>query len=306
MSQKTLTNVAASISQKLLNRSRENKEDFQLVLTRYALERLLYRLSQSKYANEFILKGALLFLVWTDEPYRPTRNLDLLGFGESSTSQLTTVFRTLCNMKQDDGLVFEAETISAEEIRGQQEYDGIRVTLTVHLGQASIPLQIDVRFGDVVTPRPEQAEFPTILDMPPPSILTYSKDSVIAEKYEAIVRLGIANSRMKDFCDVWMLSETFSFNGATLVEAIESTFARRKTDLPMGEPVALTSDFARDMVKQTQWTAFVNRSRLSVSVGMLDSITTSIRAFLLPPTESLVKEVSFHLGWIPGEPWKKG
>lgn len=209
-------------------------------------------------------------------------------------------------MKQDDGLAFEADSISAEEIRGQQEYDGIRVTLTVNLEQASIPLQIDVGFGDVVTPNPEQADFPTILDMPSPSLRTYSKDSVVAEKYESMVRLGIANSRMKDFCDVWMLSEVFSFNGTTLAKALQSTFTRRRTALPTGEPIALSKDFAEDAAKQAQWTAFVNRSRLSVSTGTLASITTCIRTFLLPPTESLVKGEPFHLDWMPCGPWKKG
>jgi predicted nucleotidyltransferase component of viral defense system len=306
MSQKTVTNIAISIRQKLLNRARERNQDFQLILTRYALERLLYRLSQSEHANEFILKGALLFLVWTEEPYRPTRDLDLLGFGESSTNRLTAVFRTLCNIKQDDGLIFEPESVSAEEIRGQQKYDGIRVTLAVNLEQARITLQIDVGFGDVVIPSPGRAEFPTILDMPPPSIRIYSKDSVIAEKYEAMVRLGIANSRMKDFCDVWMLSETSYFNGTTIAEAIRSTFARRKTDLPISEPIAFTTDFAEDTAKQLLWTAFVNRSRLIAPAGSLDSITTSIRAFLLPPTRNLLKGEPFDLDWAPGGPWKKG
>ena len=142
--------------------------------------------------------------------------------------------------------------------------------------------------------------------MPSPFLRVYSKNSVVAEKYEAMVRLGIANSRMKDFCDVWMLSKTFGFRGATLAEAIKSTFAGRKTDLPTDEPIAFSKDFSEDAAKQAQWTAFVKRSRLSVSAGTLDGITTSIRAFLLPPTESLVKGKPFLFDWMPGGPWKKG
>jgi predicted nucleotidyltransferase component of viral defense system len=306
MSQKTLTNVAASIRQKLLNRSRERKEDFQLVLTRYALERLLYRLSQSKYADEFVLKGALMFLVWTDEPYRPTRDLDLLGLGENSSSRLTTVFRALCNMKQNDGLVFKPESITAEEIRAQQEYEGIRLTLTVQLEQASIPLQIDIGYGDVVIPTPEQIEFPAILDMPSPSLRAYSKDSVVAEKYESMVRLGIANSRMKDFCDVWMLGRTFDFKGTTLANAIQSTFTRRRTPLPVDDPIALSKDFSEDAMKQTQWKAFFNRSQLSLPAITLDTVTQAIRLFVLPPTQSLVKRGTFDLHWGPGGPWSIG
>jgi len=155
MTRQAVRNISASIRQKLLDLSRERGEDFQFTLTRYTIERLLYRLSLSEHANDFILKGALMFLVWTDEPYRPTRDLDLLGFGTSSIERLISVFRSLCSIDQNDGIVFDADSVSAEEIREQQEYDGIRVSLSAKLEQASIVLQIDVGFGDVVMPEVE-------------------------------------------------------------------------------------------------------------------------------------------------------
>lgn len=303
MSQETLTNVAASVRQKLLNRSREQKEDFQLVLTRYALERLLYRLSQSKHVDEFVLKGAFMFLIWTDAPYRPTRDVDLLGFGNSSAEQLISVFKTICDANKDDGLIFETESLSAEEIREQQEYNGIRLTLVACLEQAEIPLQIDVGFGDVVIPTPQHVNFPTILDMPPPSLRVYSKESVISEKYEAMVRLGIANSRMKDFYDIWVLSENFDFEGLMLAKAIKATFSTRQTALPENTPVAFSGDFSGNPAKQAQWKAFTSRSMLKIQTDTLESIIANICSFLVPPTEALLKKKPFALNWSAGKGW---
>ena len=305
MIQETLTNVAASVRQKLLNRSREQKEDFQLVLTRYALERLLYRLSKSKHVDEFVLKGAFMFLIWTDAPYRPTRDVDLLGFGNSSAERLIGVFKTICDTNKDDGLIFETESLSAEEIREQQEYNGIRLTLVARLEQAEIPLQIDVGFGDVVTPTPKYVDFPTILDMPPPSLRVYSKESVISEKYEAMVRLGIANSRMKDFYDIWVLSKDFDFEGLMLAKAIKATFSTRQTALPKNTPVAFSGDFSGNPTKQAQWKAFTSRSRLKIQTDTLESIIANIYSFLVPPTEALLKKEPFTLNWSAGKGWTK-
>lgn len=305
MSRETLTNVAASVRQKLLNRSREQKEDFQLILTRYALERLLYRLSQSRHVDEFVLKGAFMFLIWTDAPYRPTRDVDLLGLGNRSTERLIGVFKTICDENYDDGLIFETEFLSAEEIREQQEYNGIRLTLVARLEPAEIPIQIDVGFGDVVTPSPKHADFPTILDMPPPSLRVYSKESVISEKYEAMVRLGIANSRMKDFYDIWVLSRDFDFEGLMLARAIKATFSTRQTALPGNTPVAFSRDFSGNQAKQAQWKAFTSRSRLKTQTDTLESIIANIYSFLVPPTEALLKKKPFTLNWSAGKGWTK-
>lgn len=296
--------MAASVRQRLLNRARERSEDFQLVLTQYALERFLFRLSESKYADDFVLKGAFLYLIWTDQPYRPTRDLDLLGFMDNSSERLIAVFKDLCNMKEDDGLVFEVDSLSAEQIREGFEYNGMRVTLMARLEAARIPLQIDIGFGDVVTPRPRHANFPTILNMPTPRIRAYPKESVISEKYEAMVRLGIANSRMKDFYDIWILAREFDFHGQSLARAIKATFKRRKTGIPENTPLALSSDFHQDSVKIAQWRAFLNRTRLKIPPGTFQDVSDLIWSFLLPPTEALNQGKPFKLLWTAGGPWK--
>jgi len=296
-------NIAASVRQRLLNRAREQKEDFQLVVTRYALERLLFRLSQSQHADSFILKGAFMFLIWTDEPYRPTRDLDLLGSGDNSTERLSDVFKELCSISQDDGLVFVADSVSAEEIREDHEYDGVRVTMESRLGAAMIPLQIDIGFGDAVTPQPTYESFPTLLDMPAPRLKTYPRETVVAEKYEAMVRLGIANSRMKDFYDVWILLREFDFRGSILCEAIQTTFERRKTPLPKSTPLALSREFSQDPVKQAQWKAFSSRTQLKIPTDELERVIAEIHSFLFPPTEALVQDRQFNLFWPAGGPW---
>jgi len=304
MNHQRARNTAASVRQKLLNHARERGEDFQLVLTQYALERFLFRLSQSKFTDDFILKGAFLYLIWIDQPYRPTRDLDLLGFVENSSEQLLTIFRDLCDMSIDDGLVFDADSLSAEQIREDLEYKGLRMTLMAKLEMARIPLQIDIGFGDVVTPRPKYKNIPTILKMPEPRIRTYPKESVISEKYEAMVRLGIANSRMKDFYDIWILAREFDFQGQSLSRAIKATFSNRKTALPDNIPIALKTDFHQDPMKRSQWKAFLNRSRPRIPPGDFKDIINLIHSFLMPPTLALNQSKPFKMMWPAGGPWK--
>jgi len=304
MKRQRIQNRAASVRQKLLNRTRERDEDFQLVLTQYALERFLFRLGKSKYANDFVLKGAFLYLIWVDQPYRPTRDIDLLGFVENSSERLITVFKDLCGMDEDDGLVFESHSLSAEEIREDLEYNGLRITLMAKLEVAKIPLQIDIGFGDVVTPGPKYENVPTILDMPAPRIRIYSKESVISEKYEAMVRLGIANSRMKDFYDVWILAKEFGFHGQSIARAMRATFRRRRTVLPKYIPAALSPDFHQDPVKQGQWRAFLARSRLRIPPSDFEDVIDLIDSFLMAPTEALNHGKQFKSVWPAGGPWE--
>jgi len=305
MSRERPQDIAASIRRKLLNRARDRKEDFQLLLTRYAIERLLYRLSKSQYAESFVLKGAFMFLIWTSEVYRPTRDLDLLGFGDSSIARIVAIFKELCEIRQNDGLVFVPNSVSAAEIREGHEYEGVRVTMESHLGEARIPLQIDIGFGDVVIPQAIFESFPTILDMPAPRLRTYSRDSLVAEKYEAMVRLGIANSRMKDFYDIWILLREFHFEGTTFCNAIQTTFESRKTPLPETIPLALTSEFSKDPAKRGQWRAFSSRARLRIVADDLESVIGQISSFLFPPTEALVKGKQLKAFWPAGGPWRE-
>jgi predicted nucleotidyltransferase component of viral defense system len=297
-------NVTASVRQRLLNLSRKAGEDFQLLLTRYAVERLLYRLAESEYAPRFVLKGAMLFTLWTGEMHRPTRDLDLLGFGDSSEGELATVFRSLCSAAvAADGLTFLADTVNIEPIREDQEYGGQRVTMVVQLGSARMDLQVDVGFGDAITPQPESITYPVLLGMDPPRLRAYPRETVVAEKLEAMVKLGLTNSRMKDFYDLAILARTFPFTGPILRDAITATFTRRGTAMPTASPVALTEAFAKDDTKQKQWQAFRKRSGVGEKVGDLQEIVAEIAAFLGHPLAAAAERREFSLVWKPGGPW---
>ena len=232
MSEQRPSNRAASVRQKLLNLARERGEEFQFVLTRYAIERVLYRLSRSAHADRFVLKGAMLFELWTGQTHRSTLDVDLLSEVSNDVDRLLAVFREVVAAEvEDDGLVIDPASVRGEQIREDQHYQGVRLTATATLAGARIPLQIDIGFGDAVVPGPQQAEYPTLLDSSPPRLWVYPKETVVAEKFEAMVSLGIANSRMKDFYDLYVLSERFDFDGDLLARAIAATFARRRTAL---------------------------------------------------------------------------
>ena len=244
-------NLPASVRIRLLDRARKAGEDFQLLLTHFVIERLLYRLSQSDWRDEFVLKGAMLFRVWTDKVHRPTRDVDLLGRGDHSVSHVRQVFQNVCALAvEDDGLVFDADSVTAERIKEDQDYEGVRVHCRVRLENAEIVLQIDIGFGDAVTPRSTRITYPAMLEFPAPDLSAYPRQTVVAEKFQAMVALGIANSRMKDFYDLWVLARTFEFDGPTLSRAIQATFRRRKTDVPATPPLALTAAFATDAQSQ--------------------------------------------------------
>jgi hypothetical protein len=302
VTKRSLSNLPASVHQRLLTLARATGDDANVILSRFATERLLYRLAQSPHANQFVLKGAVMFLVWTRNMYRPTMDLDLLGFGEDSVARLEQVFRDCCGLlTEPDGLIFDAGSVTATLIREGQEYQGKRVTLRSFLGKARIPVQVDIGFGDVISPRPDHIVFPTLLDFPAPEIQAITRESAIAEKFHAMAVLGIANSRMKDFSDVWTLSRLFEYDGRALAEAIAATFLRRRTVLPSEIPLALTPAFAEDRQKQVQWDAFQRKSRLS-RVPLAD-IIARMAVFLLPV---LAREASTPTGntrWAKGGPW---
>jgi hypothetical protein len=306
MTRKNPKDTAASVRQRLLNLSRRSGEDFQRLLTRYAMERLLDRLSRSEHAPQFVLKGALLFALWTGEFHRPTRDIDLLGFGDSSAEGLAEVFRSLCAAEAaDDGLVFSAATVSVEPIREDQEYGGQRVKLETRLGRARIDLQVDVGFGDAITPQAESVEYPTLLGMESPRLRAYPRETVVAEKLEALVKLGMANSRMKDFFDLAVLGRSFAFSGPVLRDAIVATFRRRGTALPTELPVALSDSFAKDGAKRTQWKAFVNRNGLEGRLGDLGQVVGELAEFLGPPLIVAAKGEGYEWRWDPAGPWRR-
>ena len=304
MSKDRPRNVAASVRQRLLTRSREQGEEFQLVLTRYALERLLYRLSQSPHRDVFVLKGAMLFRLWTDQPHRPTKDLDLLGYGELSIERFEGIFRDVCGQAvDDDGLRFEPDSVRGERIREDQEYEGLRIHCIALLERARVTIQVDIGFGDAITPAAVAVVFPTLLDFPAPTLRAYPRETVVAEKYQAMVSLGIANSRMKDFYDIWVLARQFAFAGTTLGSAIRATFVRRKTALPTKPPLAWTPTFYDDATKKQQWQAFLKKSKLDVGGAALEQVCLFLKNFLMPPTQALHAGEDFFPTWPPAGPW---
>jgi Nucleotidyl transferase AbiEii toxin, Type IV TA system len=285
---KPIANIAASIHQRLLNLARERQEDFGLVLTKYGLERVLYRMAQSRHREVFVLKGALLFELWTEQRYRPTRDADFLAHGDNSPERFRAVFKEICQIKvDDDGITFDADTITVERITEDADYEGLRIKFIGYLDNARVPIQIDLGFGDVITPGPVETEVPSMLDLPKARLLTYPRESVVAEKFEAMISLGLANSRMKDFYDIWSLSHEFEFEGGSLSEAIKKTFAKRGTQLPVGTPAVFTREFFEDEHKKKQWAAFRNKNRGYVAEVSLETVCKEIERFVMPLVEGL-------------------
>ncbi len=290
-------NIGASVRARLLERARAEKTDFQILLIRYALERLLYRLGVSDRRERFVLKGAMLFATWLDDPFRPTRDLDLWAHGGPDTAAVAESVRTICSVDiPDDGVVFDVEAIEAVPIRGAAEYPGVRVRTCATIDGARLPIQIDVGFGDVITPKAIEMEYPTLLEAPAPSLFAVPPETVVAEKTEAIVSLGIANTRMKDFYDLWMISQTFTFDGPVLSDAIRQTFERRRTSLPKQAPVGLRDTFVLE--KDVQWRAFLTRERLETAPASFVQVISDLRTFLQP----VLTQAGIG-SWPPGGPW---
>jgi predicted nucleotidyltransferase component of viral defense system len=283
-----MTNPAAarvaSIRHRLLNIAREKGEEFQLVLDRYAVERMLYRLSVSRHRDDFLLKGAMLFRLWFDHGHRPTRDADFLGFGPPEADRIGAIVRELCAIELDDGLVFDVGSLMVEPIREEARYDGLRVLLRAMLGQARCLVQWDVGFGDAVTPAPVDVSLPTLLaELPSPALRAYPRETVFAEKFEAIVVLGMANSRMKDYFDLLSLLREARMDPAVLMQAVLATFERRGTAIPTELPTGLSNAFSSDAAKQRQWKAFLDRSRLQAAG--LDEVIGEIAEAVAPMLE---------------------
>lgn len=276
---KEIKNIGASVRARLLNLSKANGQSFDLVLTRFALERLLFRLSRSPHADRFVLKGAMLLMSWFEDPHRGTRDLDLLGFGDPSSDAMLATFRDILAEEADDGVVFDAEALRVDRIREELEYGGLRLRTTASIAGARINLTIDIGFGDALEPGAEVIEYPVMLDLPAPRLRAYARETVIAEKFQAMVALGRANSRMKDFYDIWILSRSFTFDDDRLARAIAATFERRGTEIPTELPDALSPAFAADEQKQRQWQAFV--ADVALDPGTLAQVIDALGEFLM-------------------------
>lgn len=260
-----MNNVAASVRARLLNVAKAQGVDFNQVLVRFALERILYRLSQSEHADHFLLKGALLFTLWYDMPHRTTRDADLLGFGASDLESVTQTFRDIASVAVDDGIVFDPASVAAEEIRKDAGYAGARIFISGELARARCKTQIDIGFGDAVTPGPVDATYPVLLaDLPAPRLRAYPVYTVVAEKLHAIAQLGMTNSRLKDYLDLSVLLDREALDTDLLAQAIKATFERRGMAVPAGLPVGLTDEFAHDPSRQALWQAFIKKNELAL------------------------------------------
>jgi hypothetical protein len=297
--------MATSIRQRLFNKAQETGQPFNEMLQYFAIERFLYRLARSPHADKFVLKGAVMFTAWQVPISRPTMDIDLLGFTNNSIDAIVAMTQAICTqVVEPDGLTFEPESVEGERIVEDADYAGVRMRFRGSLGTARITMQLDIAFGDVVIPQPVTIEYPTILPLPAPRLRGYSRESAIAEKFEAMVKFGMLNSRMKDFFDVWLLARQFDFEGQTLATAIAQTLATRRTTVS-AEPIALTDAFAADTGKQTQWRSFIRRSRLQHTPDTLADVITVLAMFLRPIAKALAsREVFEHVWQAPG-PWRR-
>lgn len=304
MADKLIKDIPKSVIARLLNISKARKEDFNQILSDYAMERLLYRLSISDYKTRFVLKGAKLFQVWTNIPHRATHDLDLLSFGDNQIDHIISVFTHILSIDcKDDGLEFLLSQMSGERIKADQKYQGVRIITKAKLDSAIIHLQIDVGFGDVITPSVEELDYPSLLPLPSPRLLTYPKETVVAEKFHAMVLLAMTNTRMKDFYDLLVLANTQTFQGSILLTAITRTFhSRASVELTNEIPIALTPDFYDDPIKISQWSSFLKRTKLDTSLSLSDTIA-KLNQFLIPLFQAFVNNHPFDLTWHPDHGW---
>jgi hypothetical protein len=298
------TNIGASVRERLLNLARQRKTDFQLTLQRYAVERFVYRLGVSPHRNRFVLKGAMLFVLWDDTILRPTRDLDLAGYWANDAESLEATFREICLVPYPgDGIEFAMETLAITPIRETLEYHGFRLRIDVRLAGAVIPLQVDVGFGDAIVPEPLDVNYPVLLDAAAPWIRAYPREAVLAEKLHAMVIHGEANSRFKDFFDVWVLSSRFSFAGATVAAAIRATFSRRDSTSFTPWPVALSPAFYSDSRRSDSWARYLQRSRLIDAPPEFDKVGERVIGFLGPAFRAAASASGFESTWGAGGPW---
>lgn len=300
----SVRNISASVRDRLLNKARAEKQDFNLLLTRYALERMLYRLSISKQRDQFLLKGALLFDLWFDVPHRPTHDADFLGFGSAEIPHIEEIFRDICRIEVEDGIAFQPDTVKAAEIRKEANYAGVRVTLLGMLDSARCAVQIDIGFGDAVVPGPDEVHYPVILgEMPGPHLHVYPRYTVVAEKLEALTSLGMLNSRMKDYFDLWILAKHSDFDGQILSRAVAATFERRRTAVPTGVPIGLSDEFINDAQKGKQWQGFLRKNALDPM--SLATVVVDLRDFLMPVLAAIAAGGSHDYPWRAVAGWQK-
>lgn len=298
-------NVAVSVMARLLTRAKSRGEDYQLLVTAYAFERLLYRLGQSPVRDRFVLKGAMLLRLWSEQPYRATRDLDLLRRGDATFDAIRRDLQViLATRVPDDGITYDTASLALEHIRADEEYVGTRVSLSARCGKARLSLQVDLGVGDAVWPEPLVRRYPALLDAPAPEVFAYERETVVAEKLEALVVLGNRNSRIKDFFDLHMLATTFAFDRRELGESVRRTFERRKTPIPDVAPIGLTPEYWENPSRPTQVRAFARRAGLAATAETGRAFNAVLAAFLLPVLDDVAAGAPQAGIWAPGGPWR--
>ncbi|MCC6159307.1 MAG: nucleotidyl transferase AbiEii/AbiGii toxin family protein [Deltaproteobacteria bacterium] len=305
MTKHAVTDLAASVHQRLRNLAARTDRPFDELFQRYAMERFLHRLSRSPHAGRFVLKGALMLAVWDAPMSRPTMDIDLLGRMRNDVDSVLDVVRDVCVMMvEPDGMAFDPNSVRGVVIKEDAEYSGVRATARGNLGVSRVQIQIDVGFGDVIVPCESEIVFPTLLDMPAPILQGYSRESVVAEKFEAAVKLDLRNTRMRDIYDLGFLSRQFPFDAVSLSHAIRATFANRGTDLE-ANPTIFAGAFADNPAKAALWRAFTARMRIPRDPGGLAGVIDAVATFLRPIMASLVEARAFEADWPPGGPWRE-
>ncbi len=300
-----IKNLKASIRARLQNKASETSRAFAEVLQYYGMERFLYRFSRSKYADKFILKGALMFTVWDVTERRPTRDIDFAADYDNKVDTIEKVIKNVCNISvEEDGLEFDSETVNGEKIKQDAVYEGVRMKFVGFLERAKIPMQVDVAFDDQIYPKAQKIVYPGILNMPEPNLIGYPIESVVSEKFEAMVKLGLLNSRMKDFYDVWLLMRCFDFDGLKLSKALKETFEHRKTYLPKKSPLFDEEIYDKGSDRQTLWKAFLNKNDIKNAPPQLKDVAEQIEKFLIDPIEAIVKSKDLKKKWNTPGPWK--
>jgi hypothetical protein len=306
MADKPVKNIAESVKSRLLQTAKMDQVDFNLVLNNYALERFLYRLSRSQWSDRFLLKGALLFRLWYKTPFRPTRDIDLEGKTKNDLNEIIEIFKGICGTKvAEDGIVFLPETVEGEEIREEEEYGGIRLSFIARIDRTEIPVQVDIGFGDAIVSSPSKVDYPGLLDFPTPQLLVYPLYSMISEKYQIMVKMGMANSRMKDYYDLWTISRHSDIDGKLLSTAIAATFEKRGTLIPSDIPLALDDQFPGDRLKHMQWAAFIKRIDATEPIPALKDVVIVLKKLLIPPAIALVNGEPFPKTWKAGKDWSE-
>ncbi len=302
---KKIKNIKASVRALLQNKAKETSSPFSEILQYYGMERFLYRFSRSKYADKFILKGALMFTVWQVPERRTTLDIDFSARCDNQIATIEKVIRDVCKVAvTPDGLVFNSEKVKGQKIKEDADYEGVRVKFRGFLERSRIAMQIDVGFGDVIYPKPKTIDYPVILDFPKPYLKGYPAESVVSEKFEAMVKLGLLNSRMKDFYDIWIMMRRFDFDGLRLVEALKRTFKHRKTSLPQRKPLFAEEIYDEESDRQTLWKAFLKKTDIKHVPEKLGTTARDIEKFLIGLLDAIHKGQKFSKKWRAPGPWK--